>query len=80
MAIKVVVILLLKILECYIHVFSYRIIRRRVIWLIGCWCGVKMSAKLRPTLYQTILPLLHENEDLVVRIEAAMTLRSDILF
>ena len=41
--------------------------------------GVKLSASLRPTLYQAILPLLQEDEDLVVRIEAANTLKLDIL-
>lgn len=54
---------------------NYRIIRRRVIWLLGCWVGVKLSSSLRPTLYQAILPLLQNNEDLVVRLEAANTLK-----
>ena len=38
-----------------------------------------MSASLRPTLYQAIISLLNKSEDLVVRIEAAMTLKTDIL-
>ena len=38
-----------------------------------------MSTKLRPVVYQTILPLLHSQEDLVIRLEAALTLRHDIL-
>ena len=53
--------------------------RRRVIWLVSQWVGVKLSVTLRPTLYEAILPLLQEDEDLVVRLEAANTLRTDIL-
>ena len=59
--------------------YSYRIIRRRVIWLCAQWVGVKMSPSLRPDLYQAIIPLLGKDEDLVVRIEAAQTLKTDIL-
>lgn len=54
---------------------NYRIIRRRVIWLCGKWVGVKLSSSLRPTLYQAICPLLQQSEDLVVRLEAANTLK-----
>lgn len=65
----------------YILIFSsYRIIHRRIIWLCGQWVGVKMSSSLRPTLYQAIISLLNRSEDLVVRIEAAMTLKTDILY
>lgn len=39
-----------------------------------------MSSILRPTLYQAIISLLNQSEDLVVRIEAAMTLKTDILY
>ncbi|CAI9731381.1 importin-11 isoform X2 [Octopus vulgaris] len=57
---------------------NYRIIRRRVIWLVSQWVGVKLSVSLRATLYETILPLLQEKEDLVVRLEAANTLRTAV--
>lgn len=57
---------------------NYRIIRRRVIWLCAQWVGVKMSASLRPDLYQVIIPLLRKDEDLVVRIEAAQTLKTAV--
>lgn len=60
-------------------VFSYRIIRRRIIWLLGCWVGVKFSPQMRPALYEVIVPFLSTG-DLVVRLEAAFSLRSDILF
>ncbi|XP_078607197.1 importin-11-like isoform X1 [Branchiostoma floridae x Branchiostoma japonicum] len=53
----------------------YKLIRRRVIWLIGQWIGVKFSVDLRPMMYEAILPLLGTEEDLVVRITAANTLR-----
>ncbi|GFN82406.1 importin-11 [Plakobranchus ocellatus] len=52
---------------------SYRVIRRRVIWLMGQWVGVKMSLSLRPALYQAVLELLDPNEDLAV---SKSTLRS----
>lgn len=57
---------------------NYRIIRRRVIWLIGQWIGVKFSITLRPVLYQSLLPLLKQDEDPVVRIEAANTLKNAV--
>ncbi|XP_076103519.1 importin-11-like [Mytilus galloprovincialis] len=57
---------------------NYRIIRRRVIWLIGQWVGVKMSQSLRPNLYQALIPLLAKEEDLVVRLEAAQTLKTAV--
>ena len=50
-----------------------------MIWLVGQWVGVKLSASLRPVLYQAILPLLEKGQDLVVRLEAANTLKLDIL-
>ncbi|KAL4228026.1 Importin-11 [Mactra antiquata] len=58
---------------------NYRIIRRRVIWLCGQWVNVKLSSSLRPALYEAICPLLQPTEDLVVRLEAANTLKLDIL-
>lgn len=57
---------------------NYRIMRRRVIWLVSQWIGVKLSVTLRPTLYEAILPLLQDDEDLVVRLEAANTLRTAV--
>lgn len=54
---------------------NYRIVRRRVCWLLGQWSGVKLSPGLRPRLYQLLLPLLTEKEDLVVRLAAAKALK-----
>ena len=31
---------------------DYRIVRRRAVWLLGQWSGVKLSPQLRPRLYQ----------------------------
>jgi len=59
---------------------SYRIIRRRVVWLIGCWISVKLSPGLRPTVYECIILLLQPAEDVIVRLEAAQTLKLDILY
>ncbi|XP_061874601.1 importin-11 isoform X2 [Colius striatus] len=52
----------------------YKPIRRRVIWLIGQWVSVKFKSDLRPVLYEAIRNLL-QDQDLVVRIEAATTLK-----
>ncbi|KAK9408521.1 importin-11 [Crotalus adamanteus] len=52
----------------------YKPIRRRVIWLIGQWISVKFKSDLRPILYEAICNLL-QDEDLVVRIETATTLK-----
>ncbi|XP_074651521.1 importin-11-like [Tubulanus polymorphus] len=52
-----------------------RLIRRRVIWLIGEWINVKLAPNLRPLLYENILELLKDGEDRVVHIQAANTLR-----
>ncbi|KAM6109186.1 importin-11 [Phoenicopterus ruber ruber] len=52
----------------------YKPIRRRVIWLIGQWISVKFKSDLRPMLYEAIHNLL-QDQDLVVRIETATTLK-----
>ena len=50
-----------------------------MVWLMGQWVGVKMSVDLRPALYDAIMELLQKDEDLAVRLEAAQTLKTDIL-
>ncbi|NXU08627.1 IPO11 protein, partial [Pardalotus punctatus] len=45
----------------------YKLIRRRVIWLIGQWISVKFKSDLRPILYEAIRNLL-QDRDLVVSI------------
>ncbi|XP_066994048.1 importin-11 [Anabrus simplex] len=54
---------------------NYRVIRRRVAWLIGQWTGVKLSPELRPALYSVTLPLLQADEDMAVRLTASNTLK-----
>jgi len=54
---------------------NYRILRRRVCWLLGQWSGVKLSPVLRPRLYQLLMPMIASSEDLVVRLAAAKALK-----
>ena len=53
----------------------FRVIRRRVAWLLGQWTGVRFSAELRPVLYGAMLSLLQPNEDLVVRLTVSHALK-----
>lgn len=55
---------------------NFRIIRRRVIWLIGRWTSVKFSQSLRPQVYTVCLELLRPEEDMSVRLAASRTLMS----
>lgn len=55
---------------------NYRIIRRRVAWLIGTWTGVRMSSDLYPNVYSDMIRLLRPEEDMVVRLTAANTVRT----
>lgn len=50
---------------------NFRIIRRRAIWLIGQWTGVKFDRNLRPKVYDLCLQLLQPDEDMSVRLAAA---------
>uniref|UniRef100_A0A3P8WKW3 Importin-11 n=1 Tax=Cynoglossus semilaevis TaxID=244447 RepID=A0A3P8WKW3_CYNSE len=59
--------------ELQVSHHRYKLIRRRVIWLIGQWISVKFKSDLRPLLYEIILSLM-QDPDLVVRIETATTL------
>nr|XP_046202751.1 importin-11 [Oncorhynchus gorbuscha] len=60
--------------ELQVSHHRYKLIRRRVIWLIGQWISVKFKSELRPLLYEVILNLM-QDPDLVVRIETATTLK-----
>ncbi|XP_058821977.1 importin-11 [Topomyia yanbarensis] len=55
---------------------NFRIIRKRIIWLIGRWTGVRFSKSLRPEVYRACLELLHPSEDLAVRLTASKTLKN----
>ncbi|KAL1914641.1 uncharacterized protein VTP21DRAFT_8052 [Calcarisporiella thermophila] len=59
---------------------NYRILRRRIAWMIGKWISVKISKVIRPQVYTMLLRLISpETEpDLVVRLTAVTALRSSI--
>lgn len=44
--------------------------------MIGVWIGVKMSSKLYPSVYSDMIKLLRQEEDMVVRLTAANTVRT----
>ena len=48
--------------------YRYKIVRHRVVWLLGNWVGVKMSSSLRPSLYSVLTQVLQPSEDIVVSI------------
>ncbi|KAJ3604293.1 hypothetical protein NHX12_029034, partial [Muraenolepis orangiensis] len=51
--------------ELQVSHHRYKLIRRRVIWLIGQWISVKFKSDLRPLLYEVILSLM-QDPDLVL--------------
>lgn len=53
---------------------NFRIIRKRVIWLIGQLTGVKFYPALRPQVYAACLELLKPEEDISIRLTASKTL------
>ncbi|XP_011865006.1 PREDICTED: importin-11 [Vollenhovia emeryi] len=57
---------------------NYRIIRRRVCWLIGQWTNIKLSAELRPELYKLLVETLNPEEDLGVRLAVSNALKRAI--
>ncbi|KAF5275843.1 hypothetical protein FQR65_LT04081 [Abscondita terminalis] len=61
--------------ELKINHNNYRILRRRIAWLVGNWAGIKLSLELRPVLYECIINLLSPEEDMAVRLTSSTTLR-----
>lgn len=53
---------------------NFRILRRRIIWLLGEWAGVKFSRDLRPLAYEACLHLLRPSEDMSIRLASSSTL------
>lgn len=51
----------------YVSLTRYKIVRHRVVWLLGQWVTVKMSSSLRPSLYSVVVPILAQTEDMAVR-------------
>lgn len=62
--------------ELKIQGSNFRILRKRIIWMVGQWTGVKFSNALRPAVYEACLELLQPSEDLVVRLTASKTLKT----
>lgn len=56
----------------------YKVLRRRIIWMTGQWINVKFARHTRPLFYQIVLKLMNAQEDLVVRLTAANTLKTAI--
>ncbi|XP_078074517.1 importin-11 isoform X4 [Mustelus asterias] len=48
--------------ELQVTHIRYKLIRRRVIWLIGQWISVKFKSELRPMLYEAILNLMQDQD------------------
>ena len=55
-----------------------KILKRRVSWLISQWVCVKFNAERRPVLYELVLQMMAPGEDLVVRLESALLLKTAI--
>ncbi|KAH8384850.1 hypothetical protein KR093_010102, partial [Drosophila rubida] len=60
--------------ELRIEAPNFRILRRRIIWLVGNWVGVQLPRELRPVAYEACLHLLRPEEDMPIRLAAARTL------
>ncbi|KAF9570878.1 hypothetical protein EC968_001317 [Mortierella alpina] len=57
---------------------DFRMIRRRIAWMIGKWVSVNISKDARPTVYTIMLHLLRPDEHLAVRLAAAQNLKACI--
>lgn len=60
--------------ELRVEALNFRILRRRIIWLVGHWVGVQLPRELRPLAYEACLHLLRPQEDMPTRLAAARTL------
>ncbi|MGH0153539.1 UNVERIFIED_CONTAM: hypothetical protein FKN15_004832 [Acipenser sinensis] len=63
--------------ELHVSHNSYKLIRRRVIWLIGQWISVKFKSELRPLLYEAILNLMQDPD--LVYLESIFSLLFQLL-
>ncbi|KAI7867162.1 armadillo-type protein [Spinellus fusiger] len=57
---------------------GFKILRRRIAWLLGKWVREGISDECRTTVYQILLQLMVPEEDLVVRLTAAHSLKMAI--
>lgn len=62
--------------ELKLNGINFKVLRRRIIWMLAQWSGVKFSKFLRPKLYESCLELLQPTEDMVVRLTACKTLKT----
>jgi hypothetical protein len=53
-------------------------LRRRIAWLLGKWITESMSTDCRKVIYELVLDLMVESEDLVVRLTAAHALKNAV--
>ncbi|ORX47739.1 ARM repeat-containing protein [Hesseltinella vesiculosa] len=56
----------------------YKILRRRIAWVLGRWVTESISAECRTAIYEILLQLMVKEEDLVVRLSAAHSLKMAI--
>lgn len=57
---------------------SLKALRRRIAWLLGKWITESMSSDCRKVIYELVMGLMVENEDLVVRLTAAQALKNAV--
>ncbi|XP_033253113.1 importin-11-like [Drosophila miranda] len=61
--------------ELRIEAPNFRILRRRIIWMVGHWVGAQLPRELRPLAYEACLHLLRPQEDMPTRLAAARTMK-----
>jgi hypothetical protein len=57
---------------------SFKILRRRIGWMLGKWVTEGISEDCRKAIYEILLELMAEQEDLVVRLTAANGLKQAV--
>ncbi|CAO0796255.1 unnamed protein product [Mucor circinelloides] len=57
---------------------NFKILRRRIGWMLGRWVTESISADCRKAIYEIFLQLMSEDEDLVVRLTAANGLKQAV--
>ncbi|CAO3633200.1 unnamed protein product [Mucor fragilis] len=57
---------------------NFKILRRRIGWMLGRWVTESISADCRKVIYEIFLQLMSEDEDLVVRLTAANGLKQAV--
>ena len=52
------------------------LIKRRILILISNWVNIKLSTQYRPSVYEVICELLQPNQNVVIRLQACLTLKA----